>query len=377
MSAREAPQEGTENRPSDAELRAGARNMLVGCIGIEAGQDVLVVREDSRHGYYDDAAGDCVAEEARGLGARVHSIWTPTIEGPGDFPAPLAAAMEHVDHTIFFSRIGDQLRFCDLPGKGTKTMTYALDAGFLGSPFCTVPHGLMEEVLAQFHGELDRVREWRITCPLGTDVAGHCEPRPAPDRGDRGDGGFTLVLFPVGIFRPVPCDSMSGRVVVARSLMGTSIHAYEPHVLPLEQPVTVIVEQGRIVDFEGDPGLVSKVRDHYETVASRMGIDRDVVHSWHAGINPKTFYPRPAEENIERWGGIAFASPRTTHFHTCGDSAPGEIAWSVIDATITLDGETFWKEGRFVFLEWPDIRALLDDYPGAEDAFEMRRDIGL
>ena len=375
MSARD-----TRTHPSEAELRAGARNMLLGCVGVEAGQEVLFVREDSRHGYFDDAAGDCVEEEARRLGARVHSIRTPTIDGPEDFPAPVAAAMGHVDHTIFFSRIGDQLRFRDLPGTGTKTMTYALDAGFLGSSFCTVPHGLMVAVLARFHALLDRGGEWRITCPLGTDVTGHCEPRGADLAAaddDGGDSGFTLVLFPVTIFRPVPCDTMSGRIVVERPLMATGTHAYEHGVLPLDGPVTIRVEDGRIAGFEGESGVVSKVRDHYERVAARMNLDRDAVHSWHTGINPKTFYPRPAEENIERWGGIVFASPRYTHFHTCGDTAPGEIALTLIDATITFGGETCWQDGRFVFLDRPDIRALLADYPGAEDAFEMRRDIGI
>ena len=75
--------------------------------------------------------------------------------------------------------------------------------------------------------------------------------------------------------------------------------------------------------------------------------------------------------------GVVFASPCYTHFHTCGDTAPGEVAWTFIDATITIGGETCWQDGRFVFLDRPDIRALLADYPGAEDAFEMRRDIGV
>jgi hypothetical protein len=35
-------------------MRAGARNLLLGCAGVEAGQHVLLVREDRRHGYYGD-----------------------------------------------------------------------------------------------------------------------------------------------------------------------------------------------------------------------------------------------------------------------------------------------------------------------------------
>ena len=374
MSVGSAESQAMGKHPSAADLRAGARNLLIGCIGVQAGEDVLLVREDSRHGYYDGLAGDCVEAEASDLGARVHTLWAPLIDGPEQFPDSVSETMAQVDHTIFFSRIGDQLRFCDLPGSGTKTMTYSLDAGFLGAEFCTVPHGLMEEVLAKLQGELDRAAAWRITCPFGTDVSGRFEPQtadaPQPD-------DFTLKLFPVTIFRPISCASMDGRVVLAHWLMATGTRAYEPRALALDRPVTARVEAGRIVDFEGDREPASKVRDHYRMVANAFGIDPAVVHSWHAGINPKTFYPRPAAEDIERWGGVVFASPRYLHFHTCGDYAPGEIAWSVIDPTVFIDGEPYWQDGRFVFLERDDVMALRDGYPGAERAFEMRTDIGL
>jgi hypothetical protein len=72
----------------------------------------------------------------------VHSLWTAApLDGPETFPKVVAAAMEQVDHTIFFSRIGDQVRFASLPGRGTCTMTYALDAGYLASDFAPLRGG--------------------------------------------------------------------------------------------------------------------------------------------------------------------------------------------------------------------------------------------
>ena len=70
-------------------------------------------------------------------------------------------------------------------------------------------------------------------------------------------------------------------------------------------------------------------------------------------------------------------TPRYLHFHTCGDYAPGEIAWSLFDATVLIDGETYWQEGRFVFLERPEVRRLLDEYDLLPDALEPRHDIGI
>jgi hypothetical protein len=31
---------------------------------------------------------------------------------------------------------------------------------------------------------------------------------------------------------------------------------------------------------------------------------------------------------------VAFANPRYLHFHTCGNYAPGEIAWSLFDVKV-------------------------------------------
>lgn len=365
--------ESSGGAPGRDALEAGARNLLLGCVGLVAGEKLLVVREDSRQGYYDDAAPEFVAEAARRLGARVETVTAPLIEGPEAFPDELKSAMAAVDHTLFFGRIGDQVRFLPLPGSGSKTMCYALDAGFLGSAFCGLPHDLMEDLKHRLEAELSAAGAWRITCSLGTEVTGRVEGAVAGEA----EEDFSLKLFPVVTFRPLSCRTMTGRVAVAHWLMATGSRAYEPSALPLEAPVFALVEDGRIRGFEGDPALVARVDAHYDMVADKFDLDRDAVHSWHAGINPQCFYPRSAAENLERWGGVSFASPRYLHFHTCGDYAPGEIAWSLFDATVEIDGRAYWREGRFVWLEWPEIRALIADYPGGDALFDMRCDIGI
>ena len=166
-----------EAAPSIEALEAGALNLLENCVGVAPGERVLIVREDPSHGYYDDHAPAFVADRARALGARVENFMAPLIDGPDDFPNELRAAMADVDHTIFFCRIGDQVRFVEIEGAGTKTMCYALDRGFLGSSFCALPHGLMEEIKRRLEAALDGASRWRITCPLGTDASGTFEVR--------------------------------------------------------------------------------------------------------------------------------------------------------------------------------------------------------
>lgn len=350
---------------------AGARNLLLNCVGMKPGDRVLVIAEEPHETHYHPAAAECVARVASDLGAVVRSMAPAMPERAGEFPPELAAAMNEVDHTVFLSRLADHARFMASPGSCTKTICYALDEGLLGAPYATLPHDLMSQLLAKLEAELDQAKEWRITCPLGTDARG-----TFAWKGDE-DEDFTFGLFPVTIFKPVPCTTMRGKVVLAHWLIPGGKAHYEPAFLPIDGHVTAHVEDGRLVSLEGAPDAVAPVEHHRAHVANLFGIDKDFVHSWHVGLNPHTFYAGNAHEELERWGAISFSSPRYLHFHTCGDYAPGEIAWSVFDPTVTVDGEVFWKDGTFVWLERADNAELIAGYPGAKCLYEMRRDLGV
>ncbi|MDH5531351.1 MAG: hypothetical protein OEY05_15070, partial [Paracoccaceae bacterium] len=117
---------------------------------------------------------------------------------------------------------------------------------------------------------------------------------------------------------------------------------------------------------------------HYDRVSGMFGIDRNFVHSWHAGIHPGCGYPRNARDNYERWGGSSFGNPRILHFHTCGAYAPGEISWNMLDPTIEVDGVKVWEDGVFHAERLDGGQAVLDTYPCAKKAFgHPDRQIGL
>ena len=85
---------------------------------------------------------------------------------------------------------------------------------------------------------------------------------------------------------------------------------------------------------------------HYDHVASLFNLDTYCVHSWHAGIHPGCWYHTSAHEDLHRWSGSAFGNPRLMHMHTCGDYAPGEISWNIVDPTIRVDDVVLWENGR-------------------------------
>jgi hypothetical protein len=169
---------------------------------------------------------------------------------------------------------------------------------------------------------------------------------------------------------------LEGRLVLEKFLMSTSVNEYAGSVLILDEPVSLEIEDSRIVEFCGSPTASNRVRDHYQRVAEHFGGDPFAMHSWHTGIYPATFHAGSWRDDVKSWGELAFASPRYTHFHTCGVD-PGNVATATFDATIRFDEMLLWEAGRPVFLDRPEMQALAHQQGVSSDVYAMRGDIGL
>ena len=78
----------TETSFSPEDLQKGAQNLLLGCVGMTSGDEVLVVREDPGPGYYDGAliTGEDLAARYRVDHAEGESIFADRALDPKDFP---------------------------------------------------------------------------------------------------------------------------------------------------------------------------------------------------------------------------------------------------------------------------------------------------
>jgi len=356
--------------------REGARNLLVNCAAVKAGEKVLIVGEEGQHAYYDNSVCALIAQEAQRLGAQTEILIAPETNGPEDFPEDVSSAMQTADCSIFVARLGDQIRFCSLPGQGRKAMCYLPDIDYLADPFARNHYDILRRVNSAMEAAIEGASAYRITCPRGTDVIGNLGSVSDQTSAGNRMTPFSVDLFPVMIFPPLTCTGMSGRLALSHWLTTSSTHKYPDPVLKLDTTVTAHVERGRIVRFEGDAEEVDRTRDHFERIGHIVDGDPMTVNSWHTGINPRTFYKNSPEENVERWGDMVYGSPRFTHFHACG-SDPGDISIMLLDATISFDGVDYWKDGRFVFLERPEIAGILSEFGAHKEAFEMRWDIGI
>ncbi|QXT40293.1 hypothetical protein [Gymnodinialimonas ceratoperidinii] len=339
--------------------RSGARNLLKNCARAQAGQSLLIAHEPADLGYFDGKVVGHVAREARDLGLHVRLIDVGfDAENPQLSPA-LLEQVEHADIVLFLARLGDQLRFCHMPEGKTIVTSFAATEELLGSGFGTGHYHAFEALKAATDRALGHAREVRLTCPRGTDVRGATQLDGADTR---------LKRFPLSVFAALPAARFSGRVALPGFLTGTGSKYYTPYHLSLDGPLLALFSKGRLTGFAGAPHAVAQAEAHYDHVAGKFDLDRNTVHSWHAGIHPGCGFPWTLEEHTERWGGTAFGNPRLAHFHTCGAYAPGEISWNVIDPTISLDGVPIWEDGVFqahrlsgvaeIFSQYPDVAAM-------------------
>lgn len=354
-------------------MKLGLDNLLMNCMGVHEGDSLTVVREQGRHDYYSATLVETVAAYARMRDLRVDVIASPLLEHSAPVPTSIADAIKGSDHVLFVSRVGDQLRFGQNNGHGTRTMCYALNEQSFCTEFCSADYRFFVELKQLVNAAIWNEKEITITCPAGTHLVG---TSPVGSGGEHDD--VTLLRFPMTVFRPVPAETFSGTLAISRWLCLTGSNFYRPDSAIVDGVVHARIEKGRIIRFDGDPRDVRIVEQHYAFVAEKYGLDRDFVHSWHAGFHPQNGYDGAAIDNLVRWSGTVFGNPRYLHAHTCGNYAPGEICVSVFDPTITVGASDLWRRGEFVFARTPEVQELMNRYTGIRELFDHPvKDIGL
>lgn len=363
------------------EIERGVLNLLQGAINAKHGEKLLIVGEQGPEAHFDPDICQTVSDIARKHNLHVDVMLTDVGSGADDFPDPVSQAMQSVDHTVFFSRLGDQIRFCKTPGEGSKTMCYTPDLDYLASRFAQLPFGLSRRIHDRLVDKISQSEQFIMTCPEGTHLVGELADTSAaggntPKEGKALFTNFTVDPFPLAIFPPVTTTRMSGRLVIKRWLTSSSTINYSNSIFPVAKPVTAIVNRGYITRLEGDADVCRTIDRHLLNVAQIVGGEPRMINSWHAGILPTTWYKGRAEDNLERWSNVTFCSPRFTHFHACGRD-PGHVAISLFDATIRFDDELVWDHGRFVFPFSPVCIDVFDDYRDWLNEYRKREDIGL
>lgn len=345
----------------------GARNLLLNCAGVQPGDSLLILHEDPSLGWYDHETPMLVARVARDLGASVELRQTGGPENRFlDEAVDKGDLIEgDCDCCIFFARIGDQLRFAQAPAGRKHVMCYAASIDALASDYGRVEYQAMADLKTAIDTLLLKAGSITISCPLGSDLRGDMR-----DHATGAPGEVTVLRFPVGVHVPIDARSFSGEVRLARYLTPTGSRVYDPPWISIDEPVTAVVESGHVIRFVGDGRDIDRVERQYRQVAQEFSIEPDVVHSWHAGIHPGCHFAGLAADDPDRWSNTVFTNPRFVHFHTCGNDAPGEICWMVLDPTICIDGIALWEDGKLQLEQFAETRLCLERWPRLSTLFD-------
>jgi len=359
----------TREEPTDF---AGAMSLIRNCVDGSAGERLLIVSEPEKNGVYDGRAAKLAAAAGRAFGMTVYELESNSFFSNEDEKSILLDSLRGFDHIVFFSRVGDQIRFSSNDNMPSSTMCYTLDQESLNSNFGTACHHGMSEIKYAIETALKNSQAIRVTCPLGTNYVGR------PDWGSDTSKEVSLKRFPLLVPQPIPARGLSGRIALSRFLIGTGSQYYDPYYLPLPNRVFAHIEDNRIVSFDGSDEDVQSVENHYRNVSDQLTIDPWYVDSWHAGIHPGCNFTTDAQTDMMRWSGTAFGNPRILHFHTCGQYAPGEICWNILDPTVTVDGVALWEAGSLHPERLPDGKAVLERHPQLAELFANPvKEIGL
>jgi hypothetical protein len=355
----------------------GARNLLLNCAEVSKGDHLLIMHEDPALGWYDSEAPALVAQVARQLGIKVtlREVGGPdngylhsNTRTPGD--ADLCANRDDYalvdagyDCCIFFARIGDQLRFDPAIEGRRRVMCYVTSLASLASRYGRIKYTALAELKQAIDNVMLSATDIAISCPLGTNLRGRLHDHPCASSDE-----VSVLRFPVGVHAPIDASRFSGYVRVARYLTPTGSRVYTPASVAIDQPVTADVLDGKIRRYAGNVADVQNIERHYANVASKFALDSKKLLSWHAGIHPGCHYIERVDDNPDRWSNTVFTNPRFVHFHTCGNTAPGEICWMVRDPTIAIDGVPLWDFGTLrpervteteaCLQRWPQLREL-------------------
>jgi len=353
------------------DLAQGAANLVINCAGLGGHETVLIVAEDPKLGWYDAETIAIVESGVEKLGIKPTRIQVACVQNAPD--ARLTQAIDSHDVTIFLARLGDRSRFSDIfPGK-IRVMCYARTAAMLASPFGRADYHGFVDLMSAVNAVLCGAQTLRITCPLGTDLAGKVS-----DTDKSAPGDVSIRRFPLGVPQPIDTSNFSGRVALARFLSPTGSRVYSPASIAIETPVMAEIAAGRITHFTGDKKTVDAVRAHHDMVARKFNIDGDILHSFHAGIHPGCAYAKSAGDDPDLWSNTVFNNPRVLHFHVCGNTAPGEISWVVIDPTVDVDGINLWEDGRLCIENFTPTKNCLDRWQDLKSLFaNPARSIGI
>jgi leucyl aminopeptidase (aminopeptidase T) len=298
------------------------------CLGVRAGEDVLVVADAGTRGI-----GEALRDEAAAAGAdAVLAVMDERATDGTEPPRAVAGALQACD--VFIAPTTRSLSH-------TRARRQATDAGARGATMPGVTENMLARVMAvdfdamaarsrAVAALLDEGTVARVTCPRGTQLTLELTGRP----GISDDGDLTVA----GAFGNMPCGEGfiapaggDGRIV-ASSLAPLGLS---------DEPALLTVADGRIVAAQGGigPEYLKLLQAHGELGSNlaELGV----------GTNDRARLTGNVLEDEKILGTVHIAFGASAGIGGTV-SVPIHLDVVVVEASLDVDGRTVLDAGRFV-----------------------------
>jgi leucyl aminopeptidase (aminopeptidase T) len=313
------------------ELERAVRTVVRDCLGVSAGEEVLVISNPATRGL-----GERLQEEAGTEGAdAVLAVMAERGSHAAEPPRPVAAAMASAD-VVLAPTVQSLSHTASRKAASERGARVATLPGVTGEMLARVMSADMEDLRRKGHAlaeALTASAEARITCANGSDLRLGLEGRSGiPDAGELTEpGAFGNLPCGEGFIAPVE-GTGEGRLVVDGSIAAVGIAA---------EPVALTVEAGRLTDATGEAGarLMELLTEHgpEATAVAELGI----------GSNEKAMLTGNVLEDEKILGTIHVAFGASA---AIGGTVqvPVHLDCVVMKPSVELDGEPVVRTGALL-----------------------------
>jgi leucyl aminopeptidase (aminopeptidase T) len=313
------------------DLGPAVRTVIENCLGVKAGEDVLVIVDDATR-----EIGEALRGQASDAGAdAVLTVMDPRANDGTEPPRAVAAALLGCD--VFIAPTSRSLSH-------TTARKAASDAGARGATMPGVTEDMLARVMAVDFDQmaarsravaalLDAGEVAYVTCPLGTQLK--------LDLGGRAGISDDGDLSAAGAFGNLPCGEgfiapIGGEgVIVASSLAPLGLS---------DEPATLTVADGQIVAATGGlgPDYLQRLQAHGE-----LGVN---LAELGVGTNDRAMLTGNILEDEKLLGSVHVAFGASAGIGGTV-SVPIHLDVVILDASLEVDGRPVLEAGRYVLPE--------------------------
>lgn len=355
-------------------------DLLDTCAEIKPGQQVLIVAAtDGPVGgtnVVDETAIAWIQAAVQQRGAYASVLWTdiPSAIHAWRVPPVVKAAVQGID--VMISHAFDlpyeelyELRDVISHRRALFVRNMATTAGLLASDWAQTPYELVSAIRVLTAERFQEGREWVLTHPNGTTLAGKISaPLPTGRRyADRRTDGFYRP-FPEGVFSPINILKTEGTLIFERtSPWWARFIGVPPH---FETSVRLTIRNNRISSFDG--GSEAKAMERFiDSMAARVGDMMYETFALHGGVHPyakvtqfqcshdmyREFIEHHHSSNLHLHLGVVPSEHRATYPYFV------HVTADLQGATLRLGEDVIYDRGALTTLGLPSVKEIATRYP--------------